>query len=247
MNSRIVSLSLMLTLLLFALVMTASAQTRTVGVSVGNKLKYNMSVSWTSNDPNATAPQYIIDQNNTQWMQLEVMAISTFNVTAQMTSHLNNGTEITNGGSIDVNSGSGQNFTAFIISAGLGIGDSLYNSSSFNAMTINETINRPYPSGARATNHINVTVPSGGLSQLIDFYWDKSTGALVEGLSKTVNQTATYTTTTLVHIQIADSNVWIIPEFPTWTTPLLIIIAVTSATVIATKKRRANRNHSVFG
>jgi hypothetical protein len=240
MNNRIVSLSLMLTFLLFALATAASAQTRVAGVSVGNKFKYSLSVSWGSNDPNATPSQDIIDQNNTEWAQLEVTAVSGTNITAQMTAHYKNGTgDATRGGSIDVNTGVGQNFTGFVISANLGVGDSLYNSSTFNAMIINDTMSRSYASGARATNHINVTMPiGGGVNQTVNDYWDKSTGVLVEGLIETVNQTATYTTTSLVHIQITSSDVWTVPEFPTWAPVLLILIVITSGTMIIAKQRR---------
>ena len=98
MNSRIVLLSLTATFLLFALVVAASAQTRTVGVSVGNTFTYGVTASWSSNDTTATPPSYIVDANNTQSGELSITAISGTNVTVQTTTLYKNSTETTSGG-----------------------------------------------------------------------------------------------------------------------------------------------------
>lgn len=243
MNRRIVSLNLMLTFLLFALVATASAQTRTVGVSVGNNFKHSVSVSWSSNDPTATPSQDLVNENDTQWMQLNVTAISGTNITGQLTTHYRNGTETINGGSVDVNTGASENLTtSFIISANLAAGDSLYNSSQFNTVTINETVPRTYSgSVTRDTNHLNVTSSGEGLSEQVNLYWDKSTGILVEVLIETVNQTAAYTTTSSLDAQIISSDIWTVPEFPNWTLAMLTLIALTSAIIIIARQKRLKR------
>jgi hypothetical protein len=239
MNSRIVLLSLISIFLLFALVVAASAQPRTVGVSMGNTFTYGVTVSWSSNDPTATPSSDIVEANNTQSGTLSITAISGTNVTGQVTTLYKNSTETTEGGWVDVNTGNGENLTEFLISANLAAGDSIYNSSSTG--TINETVTRTYSSGVRNANLLNMTYSVEGLNYTFNYYWDQSTGVLVELLLQTTNQTAAYTTTSSENVQITSSNVWTVPEFPTWTSALLILIAVTSATIIISRKRQPKR------
>jgi len=239
MNSRIVLLNLIATFLLLALVVGASATTRTVGVRVGNKFKYRPTVSWSSNDTSATFPSELVDANNTEWGEFTVTGISGTNITMQWTTHYKNGTETTMGGWVDVNTGAG-NVTMFAISANLAENDSLY-TSSYNTWFINETVPRTYSSTVRDTNHLNMTSLSGTLSYRYNFYWDKSTGVLVEQLREITNQTGTYTTATSLDVQIISSDVWTVPEFPTWTPALLILIALTSATMVIARQRQPKR------
>jgi hypothetical protein len=242
MNGRIVLLSLTATFLLLALVAEASAQTRTAGVSAGNTFTYSPTVSWSSNDPTATPPSTLVVLNNTQWVQLSITAISGTNVTVQMTVHYKSGTENTTGGWVDVNSGAGENITAYVISANLAAGDSVYTSSPYNTTwIINETVPRTYSGVERETNHWNTTSSGGGQSYPINLYWDKQTGVLVEMLLETTNQTGAYTTTASEDLQITSSNVWTVPEFPTWTPALLTLIAATSAATVIARQRQPKR------
>lgn len=236
MNSKIVLLNLIATFLLFALVVEASAQTRTVGVSVGNKFRYRATVGWSSNDTSATPDSYLGDANNTDWTEFTVTGISGTNITGQTITHYKNGTETTMSGWIDVNTGAG-NATMIFISANLAAGDSLY-TSSYNTWFINETVPRTYSSGVRDTNHIDVTGLSGTVSSHYNVYWDKSTGVLVDQLRVITNQTGTFTATASLDVQIISSDAWIVPEFPTWTPLLLILIAVTSATIVIARQKQ---------
>jgi hypothetical protein len=245
MNRRTVLLNLISTLLLFALVVAASAQTRTPAVSAGNTFTYSYTVNWNSNDPNATVPSDLVGINETQWAKVSVTAVSGTNVTGTLTTHYKNGTETTNDGWVDVDTGDG-NLTTLFISAGLVPGDSMYTGVQFNTYFINETVPRTYPGGARDTNHINVTSASsssiiGNLSDTTNFYWDQSTGALVELSTAKSNQTGTYLTTWSEEMQITDSNVWTVPEFPTLTVTLITLIALTSVTVLIARQRQHRR------
>ncbi|MCJ7634616.1 hypothetical protein MUP77_19770 [Candidatus Bathyarchaeota archaeon] len=233
------------TFLLLALVVEASAQTRTVGVSVGNKFRYDRTAHWSSNDPNATpssSPDYAraLEYNNTQWREFTVTAISGTNVTGQLTNHYKNGTEDTTGGWIDVSTGMGANLTFFLISANLTAGDSLGTYGPYNT-TITETVSRTYLSGVRDTNHINSTSSDGTQTYRTNMYWDKSTGVLVGFLSETTNQTGIYITTWSGGTQIISSDVWIVPEFPSWTPALLMLIVLTSATMVIARQKQPKR------
>jgi hypothetical protein len=224
--------------LLVVLVGAASAQMRTVGVSVGNTFTYSANIGWSSNEPNATPPSDLVEANNTQSEEVDVTAISGTNVTAQITVYFKNGTETTLGGWLDVNTGESENATIFFISANLTKGNSMYNSAIYDTAIINETVPRTYLNVSRDTNHLNITASSGTQSSSTDVYWDKSTGVLVEFLQEVTNQTGTYTTMESSSLQIISSDLWTVPEFPTWTSTLLILIAITSAAmVIGTQKR----------
>lgn len=238
MNSRIVFFTLIATFLFLALVVAASAQTRTVGVFVGNNFSYNATVFWRSNDTSATPPSDLVEANNTQWLNFTVTDISGTNITAQITGLYKNGTEATPiDGWKDVNTGSG-NLTMFFISANLASGDLVYTSST---ATINETVSRTYSGVERETNHLNMIIPDGTQTTGVDIYWDKSTGVLVEMLQETTNQTGTYTTTTSEDLQIISSDLWIVPEFPTWTPALLMLVALTSATIVIARQKQPKR------
>ena len=241
MNIRIALLNLIATFLLLALVMEASAQPRTVGVSVGNTFTYSPTVSWSSNDSTATPPSYLVEFNDTQWEEFTVTAISGTNITMQATTDYKNGTEITTGGWVDVNTGDTENMSEEVISANLAARDSVYTSSPYNSYVINDTVIRTYLSGERDTNHINLA-SSGTPSYSNDLYWDKTTGVLVEVVQDVTNQTGGYTTTWSLDIQITSSNVWtVVPEFPTWTSTLLIFIAFTSATIAIAGQKQPKR------
>jgi hypothetical protein len=234
MNSRIVFFTLILTFLLFALVGAASATTRTVGLSVGNMFRMSVTVSWHSTDPSATFPSNLVDFNNTQWAEITITGISGTNVTGQMTSHYKNGTEITTGGWVDVNTGNNVNLSESVISANLTAGDSEYTSSPYNTNIINNTVTRTYLGVGRETNHLGYAYPGGST----DLYWDKTTGFLVEVLVESTSHTFGYVTTSSLDVQIISSNVWIVPEFPTWTPALLILITLTSATIVIARQRQ---------
>jgi hypothetical protein len=235
MNSRMVLLDLIAIFLLLALVGAASAQTRTVGVSVGNKFRYNITVSWSSTDPSAIPPSNIAEANDTQWSDFTVTGISGTNITTQITTHLKNNTDMTGSGWKDVNTGSG-NLSMFFISANLNAGDLVYTSSSYK---INETVSRTYSGVQRDTNHFNMASPAIGTQNL---YWDKSTGVLVELLMEmTYNTTGAYTATWSMGYQIVSSDLWVVPEFPTWTPLLFILISVTSATIVNARQKRPLR------
>ena len=234
-------INLISTFLLLALVTAALAQPRTVGVSVGNKFRYSSTASWSSNDPSATPPSSVVDMNDTLWLEVTITAISGTNVTGQTTRHYRNGTEITTGGWVDVNTGDGETITTFVISANLAGGDSMYTYSPFNAWIINETVPRTYLSGIRDTNLINVHSLSGTESSISNFCWDEPTGVVVQLLQETTNQTSPYTTTWSLDLQIISSDVWTVPEFPTWPLLPLILIALTSATMIIARQRQPKK------
>ncbi len=239
MKSKIVLVSLISLLSVLALVMAASAQTRSVGVSFGNTWRYGTSGDWSSTDPTATPPSYVVQYNETEWMKVEIKGISDLNVTAEVTAHFKNGTEDSTAGWIDIDTGNNINMTWMVISPNLGINASIY-TVSYNNWFINETAQRTYPNGNRDTNHFNTTSSSEFQYLSSNLYWDRETGILVELSTQNIFQTLNYTTSWSLGLQIISSNVWVIPEFSNWIPTLLILIVLASATtIVSTQRRRA--------
>jgi len=237
MGKKIVLSILVLLFLVLSMVMNVSAQTRTVGVSVGNFFRYSVSISWSSNDPNAKPDPSVVNENDTQWLQFKVTAISGTNITAQLITHFKNGTEATTNGWEDVNTGDYQTLAGLFISANLKPGDSLYNSSTFDRSFINETISRAYASVVRDTDQFNAITASGTLTYSLNYFWDELTGVMVESQGETVNHTGAYTTTSSSDVQIISSDIWTVPEFPNWTATLLILILLTPTILVLSKRR----------
>jgi len=227
------------------MVVTSSAQTRTVGVASGNWFKYGeINVTWSSNDPNAPKAWYGMnfeEYNETAWVSAEITGVSGKNVTMQYVVHFKNDTDETASSWVNVETGDG-NATSMLISANLGVNDTLYTSGPYSIWTINETITRTYVSGPRETNHINLTYGPYNYTippdtevyyyYSMNFYWDKLTGFLVEDNFEIMNQTGEYITEWSLQFRVSESNVWVVPEFPSWIPVLTLFIVLTSAIVV---------------
>jgi len=237
MNRKVILLTLVF--LLSAMIGTSSAQTRVVGVSEGDWFKYgDVSSSWTSSDPNATIPNVYL--NETEWGMISIVDVSGTNVTGQMTTHFKNGTEETVGGYVDIETGEGKNMTIFVISANLGENDMVFTSGELSFARINETIVRTYPDGVRETNHLNLTVEFSYVEfyQYLstNYYWDKATGILVEMSQDERHQTGEYITNSSLLFRITESNVWVVPEFPSFLILPPFIIATLLAVLFYKRK-----------
>jgi opacity protein-like surface antigen len=263
-SKTILLTSLSIILILSATILATLAQTRTVGVSTSDWFTHGeISVEWSTNDTSATFPpsyaSWLGDLNQTEWMRTIIQGITGTNVSAQFTEHFKNGTERTRPGWIDIDTGeatSETNTTAdatfLLISANLETNDTLYTTSGFTQLRINETITRGYPGGPRNTNHLNLTyeyVYTNGqtmtLRQTVNYYWDTTTGTLVELTIQATNQTGQYLTTWLATSKISDSNIWTIPEHTPLTTLLALTALATLTTTLAiTHKKLKQKQHT---
>jgi hypothetical protein len=219
------------------IVAVAPETSRTVGVSVGNSFNYTMTFGWSSSEANATLPPYLQSLNDTEWISTSIVGVSGSTVTGHMRWHFKNGTDLIQGGIADIDTGSG-NLTYWVIAANLNPNDTVYAPST--DRVINETMVRTYPDGTRNTNHLNVATEynTTDLYQHTseNYYWDKSTGVMVEMSTHMVTQTNVSQMNVSATLTIAESNVWVVPEFPTWTSIPLILTVLTIA-IICVKRR----------
>jgi hypothetical protein len=243
MNKKKVLLILFSVFLLSAMAAASViAQPRIAGVYEGDWFEYgDINVSWSSSDPNATTPYYLEDLNKTEWMLISILNVSNTNVTVQAIMRYKNGTEQTTGGYVDVDTGDFENWTMWIISANLNENDTLYTSGMYTLYRINETIIRTYPDGARETNHVNITAESNITGfyqhQSMNYYWDRQVGAIVEISQNSTLQEGENVETSSLSIRITDSDVWVIPEYPTWIPIILTLTMITTATISLKKLR----------
>jgi len=231
-------------LVFFASIMVAASvtasPTRTVAVNPGDWIKFgDVTVTWNSNDPNASKVWYGMDletYNQTEWVKMEFTQVSGTNVTIQVLQHFKNGTEENSSSWVDVETGEGEG-EGVLISANLNENDAMYTSGYYSTWLINETITRTYPDGARQTNHINMTYTVDYFYSM-NFYWDRATGILVEDSFEMRNQTGEYLTTWSIDFKITESNVWVIPEFPSIII-LLLFMMITLLAVIVYKRKHS--------
>jgi len=231
MNKKIVLLTLFIVVLLFAMFATVSA--RTVGVWPYDEFEYGDIVAyWNSNDPSQTCPDSLLEVNETESFNGIVQGISGTNITLQMTVHFKNGSSETSIGCIDIDTGEG-NMSNAVIAADLNAGDPIYISS---PEIINETMPRDYPGGQRATNHLNMTQeytwPGGRQYISWNYYWDRQIGIFVEMYIEFFMESPMGITTWSELMRITSSNRWVIPEYPTSASILVLFVALSFAIVI---------------
>lgn len=227
MKGGVILLNLSLTFLLLGAIMAASAQMRTVGVAAGNKFRYVINVSWSATDPTATPSEFLVEANDTQWLETSITTVSGTNITGELTRNYRNGTETTTEGWIDVDTGDGEEIVPFFISANLTAGDAVYNFPS-NIPIVNETISRTYLGDARDTNHFYASTSNGETYYSISVYWDKPTGVLVEmqGEMHTSDFSEAYSQEFL----IVGSDQWLVPEFSS--SPILAFLMMVAALAV---------------
>jgi len=245
-KGKIVLAFLTIALLLAMIGASTAVPVRTPGVNVGDTFTYgNGSFNWYSNDPSATPPTEWKDLNQTDWFLVSVENVVGTNVTGSFLSHFSNGTETTEGGWVDVDTGDDGNMSLFFISANLDSGDSIYSSGEYSTWMINETIPKTYLGGPRDTNHLNITMemsePPFYVYLSWDVYWDRTTGVLVE-MSMSSNQTMIYTTAWSFSIELTESNKWVIPEFAGPLQTLLLLTSLTLATLVCRRKMHKTQN-----
>jgi len=230
----------LLALLCFTMVGSVWAQTRLPGVFQGNTFSYDVTAFWSSNDPSAVVPADLLEINQTEYYRVTISAVSGAEITTETVWHFTNGTETSSFGTINVETGISTGEFWAIVAGNLGVNDRLHPSGQ-NYITVNETVMRDYLGGARETNHLILTLQdsddTGDFIEHVDYYFDKQAGMLVQLNDAKVYSNPTMTITNFWKIK--ESNVWVVPEFPSaLILPLFVII--TMIAVIAYKKKHAN-------
>jgi len=229
----------LLVLLCLTMIGRAWAQIRMPGVFQGNTFTYDVTAFWSSSDPSAAIPADLLDINKTEYYRVLITGVSGVEVTTQGLWRFTNGTETSINGTVNVETGVNTGFWA-IVAGGLGVNDLLHPAGR-DFITVNETVMRDYAGVARETNHLILTwqdSDSGGdFVEYIDYHFDKQTGMLVQLSDAKMYSSPSRTITNFWKIK--DSNVWVVPEFPSALILPLFMMATLLA-VIAYKKKHAS-------
>jgi len=156
---------LFLSIFLFILILTGAGTTFcevTVGVQKGDWIEYK--VDFTGTPP---------EGHEVTWARSEVVDVQGKVVSLNITTEFSNGTLLNE--SIDLNLETGQLGDDFIIPANLNVGDT-FSDSYHGVVEINATEERSYIGSIRKV----ITATAAGNK----YYWDQTTGILVEGLSQ---------------------------------------------------------------
>lgn len=196
---------------------------RIVGVEVGDWVKYgDFLVTWASTDPTVQDPPLdLIEHNKTEWVTNTVKTISGTKITFQTVTHYENDTETTGVSYVDINTGEG-NGTFIFISANLNPSERIYSSMEYTHTWINQTVQLLYANAVRETNCLTASqyVP-GGMNQIlgyeIQYFWDRTTGALSQRIGTSVITTGEYSTVAMKSELMIDTNLW--EENPDTTPP----------------------------
>jgi hypothetical protein len=229
-----------------AVIPNAQAQTLVVGVWPGALFVYGVKCFWSSTDPSAICPQNYLDVNKTEWIQVNITTVNGPDVDYKQTFHFENGTEVQHSVTADMETGNATSYSVpfFVLFPGnLTANELTY------GLTINETIMRQYPSGQRETNHIttnDTNTERGGGYYYSDVYLDRFTGMSVETYFKSVeipiNAEAVVYETTVFHSILISSNVWLIPEIPSFLfLPLLMMITLLAVMISQKRKKEKLR------
>ncbi len=185
------------------------------GVEPGDAVHYGMVRTYWSSVFSGPRPPFIADFESISWIDLEVRTVSGSTVTAVETLAFTNNTSRMVTISGDVNSGTG-NLFPWIIAGELSEGDEIFNQPF--APRINATISRNYAGATRAVNVFNFTYSILGVSTKLVYFWDKTTGVLLEQF---YNITATGVAEGLADIKATSTNIWSPsePDFQISSTP----------------------------
>jgi hypothetical protein len=223
MKKNVLVAGLTLFLISISMVGVSSAQNYIIGVSKGDVFEYDTYYLWNSTDP---VPQNIIEANKTTSQLVAITNVTGYVVALNIISFMNNGTQVTSQVQADVRSGEGYG-SQYLISANLSAGDAIgtgfYGSKGF----INETITKNYSNGPREVNRIHFI----GNGQEIDLIYDKKTGVMVEySYNFLANSPVSFT------MQMRNSSIWTIPEFPSTTIIALIAVSTLSGALFSKRK-----------
>jgi hypothetical protein len=175
---KTVFIGLVVTLLLS--VVHSSFAAYTVGVKPGDWMKYHVTLEWTGTEPDTSD---FGELGEAEYMKGEVVAVDGTSVTAKMSMHMKNGSDIEQTLIGNVATGEG-NLTIFIIPSGMEQGDnfpSVMFGDEATTFTVTDTESKTYCGTSRTVNVYSLsTPPTSGFSATIAANWDQATGVLVE-------------------------------------------------------------------
>lgn len=163
----------------------------TVGVEVGDWVKYEVNASWSGT---GTEPEWA----NYDWVNMEVQSVNGADIAVLANIHYKDGTEENNTLDWNVEHGGGE---MWIIAGELEKGDPIAVGASW---IINDTLTRTYMGIGRSVNFLSISQTSGNDTVNATFYWDQTTGVLLEASSNITSPTETW----MLRYEAIETNLW---------------------------------------
>jgi len=178
---------------------------RTVGVEVGDRIKYGNLIGFWA--PPVGMPDWVAIMNESQSFEILVESISGTKITCQETWSFKNGTEIVFPYYIDIVTAEGAwQMQVLFISANLQKGDSIFANPW--GWYIKETLWRTYLGVAMEVNQESGSIEIWpNVEHSFNYYWEKTTGVLCEHQEAFVNKTSG-DTIMFYSYEIVDSNIF---------------------------------------
>ncbi len=232
----------------------ASAQSYLPGVKYGDffKYQYELSTNVTGSRQTSLPSDPLVEQAKTiDHIDISITGVSGSVVLADTITQYKTGTQQEYAGTSNVASGNGT-LAQFFIAANLAANSPLRVGS---ADTINGTITRTYTSGTRELNYQNITketiIPPDQLTQynitvpLTQVntqvaYWDQQTGALAQLTYRMVSTSTQVNATLTLTLNLVESNVFAVPEYPTILVLLVMVIPAFAAVKYRKKLKQLN-------
>jgi hypothetical protein len=238
-NLTTIAIILILTIISTPLVL---AQTVTVGVNPGNTFNYSYKINWASTDPNAVVPALYEELNATQFIRITINSVTGSVINVDETRHFNNGTEQTQNGNIDVNTQVlDVPYSILIIRSNANPGEKIYPAGGH--AILSDTATRTYSIGQVDTVRYESPDTTDGNSQKTEIYYGKTNGIAVEYNLISQETSGSYVTTTRETVLI---NSWVIPEFPSITVLMILLLAIPILLVAYKKKTLSNHKSMVL-
>jgi hypothetical protein len=244
---RLFAVCLILGIASLSLVGNVQAQTITPGVSAGNVFDYHISSYWSTSDSYESIPQNLQEVNQTSHVEIRISDVNTTNVATFSAYYYYNDTYVAGRGNVNLLDGTTYGDFVAIIGANLNKGDLIHPDGS-DGLEVLDTSNRNYESGTRETNHVQIVDnnETAGYVTTIDWYFDKSTGMLVEMIERTeaTNPTTVYQVTWEIDSALNVDD-WVVPEFPVTAMAPILLFAATFAAVVYKKKFIKSSNPTI--
>jgi hypothetical protein len=203
MKKKIVSLLLIPLLILQVSSIKVFAPTYSLGIKVGNWVKYTVISNAT------TQVLFLAEPYETNWTAVNVTATHNSMVGMLVTTGFRNGTQKTEPMELDVENGEPYTLRYLIIASNLDKGDPVYEGSE---VPINYTRVRSYANASREVNYVGYMFGQTNnvdYLYIFEFSWDRKTGILVDAIITVVEEEANGKKTLyLTSLELQEINMW---------------------------------------
>jgi len=222
-----------------------------VGVANGDVFRYSYKCNFNSNGTSAALPASFSWINQTDYFMVNVTEVNGTSINFSTNMRGLNGTNSlgvcamnveTGTASISGYGGPTDASSFYFMARNVGMMGRMFPSSNSNP-TINDTLMMTYAGGQRLTNHFSMNSIQNGMRVNSDFYFDQSTGMMVEWRQVAL-QTGTLQSNITQVMKMTSSSVWVVPEFPAsfFLQTFLVVAVFSGLAVMAVIK--VKRSHS---